>query len=171
MSDNRCRSHRARHTVFAMMLAAAVLLAGCDSDTYRPPTAPDWKDLVPQAGEARTVRIVAGLNALQGACLEGTVLFDGLELPDARTRCYRADGCKRLDLVATAVTEAGLHTVSLRVLDQAPEEVSYLAEATLWVTREGISLPPLGVVLEPVRATLRSGETVDFELSLGDFED
>ena len=73
-----------------------------------------------------------------------------------------------MDLFATTLSETGHHTLSFRVLDQSAEEVSYLAEATVWITREGISLPPLEVLLTPVRATLRPGEEVHFDFDFVD---
>lgn len=150
----------------ALVWAAALLLVACDNDVHFSPTAPRWPNdsLV---GD-RSLQISGSLTAEGGSCLEATILYDGVELAGARARCHDPGGCAELELAATSRTRAGRHTISFRVLAQSAEVVEYLGRGELLVTREGLSLGGARIHLGPERATLRAGESLDFEVSFVD---
>jgi hypothetical protein len=55
-------------------------------------------------------------------------------------------------------------------MSQSPGAVEYLAEGEVLVTRENIPFT-MTLDLAPIRATLRPGERVTFEVDFMDFED
>jgi hypothetical protein len=129
------------------------------------PVAPEWPD--PEPG-IRTLQISGELRAEEGSCLEATVLYDGQEAAGARVVCAKARGCATLELAATVRSWAGHHTISFQVLNQSQNAIDYLAEGTVVVDREGISLGGTSLPLKPTHAKLRKGGVVSFEIDLVD---
>lgn len=143
-----------------LVLGLALSAVACGDVNFNPmsPTIP-WGS---NAGLFRTLTIQGRLTAGNGLCLEATVLYDGEELDDARAVCEREGGCATLDLSARARTGPGKHTLSFRVLRQTNETIDYVANATIVLQRDGISLVatlPLG----SQHRTLRAGESITFE--------
>lgn len=163
----------ARRALPVLVLAAALAVVGCDNEVNFSPTAPTFSDLttipdVTSAGTGRSLEILGSLGAKQGSCFEATILYDGEELAGARAVCPDGSGCARVELNAGARSTSGHHTISFQVLRQSPEAVNYLAEGRVLVSREGIPVV-MTIDLEPTRATLRSGESVTFEVDFLNF--
>jgi hypothetical protein len=153
----------------ATALLAAGLLTGCGDVSFEPPSFPNAIPQSPQATSPRTLEIVGSLTTEQGACVEATILFDGEELPGARAVCVQGRGCTELELTGLAHSANGRHTISFQVLRQSQEAIDYLAHGTVRVTRENLVLwDGVRLSLRPTRATLRSGESVTFDLELWD---
>jgi len=148
-----------RRSVLPFLLFA-LAAAGCGGDATSNPTAPSPFEPL---GTYRTVEITASLTTPEGSCTEATILYDGRELPDARSRCTEAKGCSQLDLGAVVRTDEGTHTIALQVLGQQPDGAEYVAQARVRVSRDGF---PGTVTLDlgPTRVFLRSGEAVSFDV-------
>ena len=160
-------SNPARSALLVLFLAAALNVVACDNDVNISPTAPTFPNFtfpnVTTAGPGRSLEIRGSLTAHQGSCLEATILYDGRELEGARAVCREGPGCAKLELTADVLSTGGHHTISFQVLSQSSEVVDYVAEGSVLVSREG--LPFLMTIdLEPTRATLRPGESVNFDV-------
>ena len=156
-----------RWSLFWGILISAVALAaaGCSSDVTFSPTTPVWTNSL---SEIRTLTVAGSLTAENGACVEATVLFDGQELAGARTLCPDPKGCIRLEFEAIAYSPSGYHTISFQTLRQSKEIVRYVAEGTVLVSREGLSLGGATLNLGPSRARLRTGEAISFPVEFRD---
>ena len=163
MKRNRLTTRPASRIVAALLCAAAFTLVACDSDVNISPTAPPFPTITP-IGE-RSLQISGTLKTAGRSCLEATILYDGQELADARVTCPHPRGCTDLALAAVTPTDAGRHTISFQVLDQAAGAVDYVASGDVLVIREGLALGGVLIGLETQSATLRSGESVTFEIS------
>lgn len=157
----------ARRALQILVWFAALTLTACDSSVNFSPTAPRWPDINGPVAE-RSLLITGTLTSDVGGCLEATVLYDGFELPGARTVCADPNGCAELRLEATAFSETGHHTVSFQVLEQAAAEVEYLAQGQVLVTRDGLNLGGVRMGLGPERATLRRGDSITFDIEFRD---
>jgi hypothetical protein len=155
-------STRARRALPVLVCAAALTVGACDNDINFTPTAPTFPDITP-VNVGRNLEISGRLAAERGGCLEATVLYDGEELPGARTQCLRPGGCATLELTAATHSSPGSHTVAFKVLRQSPDAVSYVSDGWVQVSRVGLgttaSLP-----LKTTRTTLRPGESVSYEI-------
>jgi len=151
------------------LLALALTAAAC-GDVKVDWTAPT--PVFPNGGAAgiRNLQITGSLTAEQGTCIEARVLFDGKEVPGSGIVCADASGCTRLDLAAVTTSESGRHTISFQVLRQPLDSTVYIAEVTIRLTREGLPFM-LPISPTPVRATLKAGESVTFELNFTDWTD
>lgn len=162
-----------RWTLPALVLSVALTAFACDNDVNINPVAPalpHWT--FPNAtteGPGRTLEISGSLTATEGSCIEATVLYDGEELAGGRTLCREESGCAKLELNADVDSTSGRHTISFQVMSQSPEAIEYIAEGKVLVTRENI---PFAMTLDlaPIRATLRPGERVTFEVDFMNFE-
>jgi hypothetical protein len=143
---------------------------GCDEAMSFNPVAPSFDFSTPGTTLAgvRSVEITGSLTARDGSCIEATILYDGRELPGARTACAAANGCARLDLTGVVQSTSGRHTLSFQVLRQSTEAVDYLAEATILVSRDGLAMV-LTLALEPTQAALRAGDAVTFAVDFRDW--
>ena len=140
-----------------MLLAATLALGACDHDIDI--TAPRIPDPTP-GPDNRTLEISVNLTALDGSCVEATLLWDGVELPGAHRSC--AEGCTRLDLTASTPRSEGVHTLEVQVLRQSPAAVDYMVAGDVVIAggpRLGFSMP-----LGPTHQTLRVGESVSYQL-------
>jgi len=150
----------------ALAGVAGLLAVGCGDINFNTPTTPTWT--FPGSGAGiRTLQITGSLTAEQGTCIEARVLYDGRELPDSRTVCPDEAGCVRLDLSGETTTGAGRHTLSFQVLRQPDGATAYVADVSIRLTREGLSFV-YRMSPDPVRKTLRAGDTVSFQLSFQD---
>jgi hypothetical protein len=151
-----------------LVWAAALTVLACNNEVSFNPTAPTFGGLATitdstPVGAGRNLRISGSLTVERGSCLQATVLYDGEELPGARTVCPEVTGCATLDLAAVVSSTAGHHSISFQVLGQSPELVDYLAKGSVRVSREGLA-GVFTIPLEATRAALRSGESVTFEV-------
>jgi len=168
-------SNPARRGLQVLVWAAALTMIACTGDMNFSPTAPTSGDFPfgdgdfpfdPDGtlGPGRNLAIVGSLTAEQGTCFEATVLYDGKELAGARTVCREPSGCTNLKLTAfTTSSTSGRHTISFQVLRQSSRAVPYLADATVRVSRDGISWDGVNLPLGWTHAKLRAGESVDFD--------
>ena len=107
--------------LLAILLAGSVLVA-CDNQMNISPTVPTFTEFHLQRRRAiRTLRISGSLVAEQGSCLKATILFNGVEIQGARSRCEDAQGCVDLELAGDIGTPAGHHTITFQVLRQSAE--------------------------------------------------
>jgi hypothetical protein len=143
------------------LLLYSLALAGCDNEMTFSPVAPSF-DPSSALGPLRSVDIIGSLTAEDGSCIEATILYDGRELPGARTVCSKASGCARLDLTGVVQSTTGRHTLSFQVLRQSSETVDYRAAATIVVSRDGLPMTA-SLTLEPARSALRAGEALTFD--------
>ena len=74
----------------------------------------------------------------------------------------------QLDLGAVAYSPTGYHTISFQILDQSKDVVGYVAEATVVITRDGLSLGGVTGNLGPTHDRLRPGDKVSFPIELYD---
>jgi hypothetical protein len=162
--------HKNRVVGATLAAMAAGLPTGCGEVSFTGPTLPSGLPQGSRLASIRTLEIVGSLRAEQGSCVEATILYDGEELVGGRTACVEGPGCTELELTAFARGASGHHTISFLVLRQSPEAVAYLATGTVRVSREDVALgwPGMSVSLEPTRATLRSGESVNFDVDFRD---
>lgn len=149
-----------------LFFAALLPLIACDNSVEFSPTAPSF---APGPIGPRSLEISGSLTTETGSCLGATVLFDGRELADARTSCPNADGCVRLDLSAVTPSATGHHTISFEVVGQSARRARYVAEGTVLVDREGLTLTSVPLILGPKSARLRAGESITFDLDFSDF--
>lgn len=156
----------ARRALQVVLWAAAMMLVACDNDVNYSPTAPDWPIITP-VGD-RELQISGKLTTEQGTCLEATILYDGVELEGARTRCPDPGGCAAQTLEGVTSSSSGRHTISFQVLDQSAPAVEYMAQGEVLVTREGLGLQGVLIRLGPEQSTLRLGDSVTFEISFTD---
>lgn len=162
-----------RRAFLVLVLAAALTVVACDNEVNFNPTAPTFSDLTtfPNAtstGTSRSLEILGSLTSEQGSCLEATILYDGEELAGARAVCPDGSECAKVELTAEAQSTSGHHTISFQVLGQSAEAMDYVAEGRVLVSREGIPMV-MTIDLEPTRATMRSGESVTFEVDFLNF--
>ena len=162
-----------RRALQALVCAAALLVVACDNDVNFNPVAPAFPRLaeftdVTTVGADRNFEILGSLTAVNGACIEATVLYDDEELAGGRRVCSAASGCAKLELSAEVRSTGGNHTVSFKVLSQSAEPVEYLAEGRVLVSREGLPFVTT-IGLDPTRATLRAGESVSFDVRFPTF--
>jgi hypothetical protein len=166
-------SSPARRALQVLVLAATLAVVACDNDVIFNPATPTFSDLttfpnITSTGQGRSLEILGSLTAEQGSCFEATILYDGEELAGARAVCPHGSRCAKLELTADARSISGHHTISFQVLSQSPEAVDYVAKGSVLVSREGIPMVRT-IDLEPTRATLRSGESVTFEVDFLNF--
>jgi hypothetical protein len=155
-----------RRALQLLTLAVALTSVACDNDVNLPtPTQPIRP--FPPIGD-RSLQISGSLTTIDGSCLAATILFDGQELAGGRSECLDPSGCAALDLSASTASVAGSHTVSFMVLEQSPKKVDYLADGTVLVTRNGLSLGGVVMKLGPKRSTLRQGDSVTFDVVFRD---
>ena len=153
----------------ALVGLAFLTTFGCDNSMNFNPVAPEWPDWPANVG-TRNLEIKGTLGVQSGAVLEATVLYDGLEVPGARSRCPRPAGCDVLELKASVGSPSGHHTISFQVLRQSQEVVGYRAEGTVFVSREGLDLGGVpSLRLGPRDATLESGGAVTFDVQFLDW--
>jgi hypothetical protein len=157
---------RALRAVVVGVAAAVVALTtlGCDNSMNFNPVAPDWPDWPAAVPGSRTLQIEGTLEIQQGGVLEATVLYDGLEVPGARSRCPRPTGCAVLELETSLLSASGHHTIAFQVLRQSQEVMDYRAEGTVLVSRENVNLGGVPMRLGPTRARLAAGDTVTFDV-------
>ena len=154
--------------VLTAVLAALGLVA-CDNELNISPTAPSFIDVDANVEALRTLHIHGSLNAETGSCVRATILFDGLEILGARTRCADSDGCEEIALEGVISAFAGRHTITFQVLRQADPVQDYLAAGEVEITRAGIDLPdPARLELAPVREELSAGQGVTYTIDLID---
>lgn len=148
------------------ILAAALAATSC-GDVDLSPVAPSesWR---PGNVGVRTLQVTASLTAEQGACVEAQVLYDGMAVPGSTVLCPDAPGCARLDFNVRTTSTSGRHTLSLQVVRQSLDRATYVAEAHIQITRDGLPFL-LPISPDPIRAALRAGERVDFELTFVDW--
>lgn len=156
-----------------LAMVATVLLTGCGDVSVTGPTLPSALPQGPQQGSpstsVRMLEIVGSLNTDLGSCVEATILYDGQELVGARSVCQEDSGCTQLELTALARSSSGRHTISFQVLRQSPVAVDYFVGGTIRVSRVDLALgTSVTLFLEPTRATLRSGESVTFDVDFRD---
>ena len=161
--------YKRRRALGSLVALVAFVSLGCDNSMNFNPAAPEWPDWPANVG-ARNLEIKGTLGVQSGAVLEATVLYDGLEVPGARSRCPRPAGCDVLELKASVGSPSGHHTISFQVLRQSPEVVGYRAEGTVFVSREGLDLGGVPYLrLGPRDATLESGGAVTFDVHFLDW--
>ena len=162
-SENGRRALRA----LAGVAVVALTTLGCDNKmTFEAPTMPDWSDWPASVPGTRTLQIEGALEIQDGGVLEATVLYDGLEVPGARSHCPQPAGCAELELEASVVSATGNHTISFQVLRQSQEVIDYRAEGTVLVNREDVNLGGVPFRLGPRHAQLEAGGAVTFEFGL-----
>ena len=160
---------RKPHSLLVAMLLPALVLVACDNQMNISPTIPTFTDITTNLGDIRTLRISGSLVADQGTCSKATILFNGVEVDGARSRCEDPQGCAELELAGVISTPAGHHTITFKVLRQSAESQEYLATGAVEVSREGLDLPQPAILdLQPTRAALQAGEGVSFEIHLTD---
>lgn len=154
--------------LLALLLPGLVLVA-CDNSLNISPTVPTFTEINTNIGALRTLEISGTLAAAQGTVIRATILFDGLEIEGARSRCQEFDGCSELELSGVIGAFVGHHTITFKVLRQESDFEDYLATGFVEVTRADVQLPePARLDLQPTRATLQAGEGVRFEIDLLD---
>ena len=162
------RSYRSQ--LLAMLLAAAAL-AACDNQINVSPTVTAFPDFPSPVDALRTLEISGTLVAEEGSCKKATILFDGLEIQGARTRCEDPNGCAEMALSGVISAFAGHHTITFQVLRQSQDIDTYLALGEVEISRLDLNLPdPVEIELGPTRAPLGPGEGVTFDIDLLDFE-
>jgi hypothetical protein len=166
-SFSREDGHRALRAVIGVV-AVAITTIGCDNSMNFNPVAPEWPNWTQAMPGARNVEIEGTLEIQDGGVLEATVLYDGLEVPGARSRCPQPAGCDELELEAALVSASGRHTIAFQVLRQSQDVVEYRAEGTLTVSRENVNLGGFPLRLGPQRASLAAGEAVTFDVQFID---
>lgn len=159
------REH-ARRALPLLVAVAALTMTACDTEVTSSFSGPQWPGGV---GE-RTLHITGSLTSNPGSCLEATVLFDGVELSEAQTVCPDSNGCSTLELAAVTSSGSGHHTISFQVLSQTQTEVEYTAQGEVLVTRDGLTFDGVRMGLGPRFATLRSGESVSFDVYFQDWD-
>ena len=153
-----------RWVVVVLVGLALGALVGCNNSMNFNPVAPEWPDWQSNLPGTRTLEIDGVLQIQSGACLEATVLYDGHEVPGARSRCPHPAGCAELELEAEVLTATGHHTISFQVVRQSQEVVDYRAVGTVLVHRGNLNLGlgDMPIRLGPSLATLEAGGAVDF---------
>jgi hypothetical protein len=148
----------------ALVGLAFVTTLGCDNSMNFNPVAPEWPDWPAGLAGDRHLQIEGVLEVQDGAVLEATVLYDGLEVPGARTRCPQPAGCAELEMEASVRSASGHHTISFQVLRQSHDVIDYRADGTVVVTRQNVNLGGVPIRLGPARARLAVGDAVTFEI-------
>ena len=92
------------------------------------------------------------------------MLYVGLEVAGARSRCPDPSGCAELELAAEVWTASGHHTIAFQVLRQSGDVVDYRAEGAVHVSRDGVNLGGVPLKLGPAHASLTAGEAVTFDI-------
>ena len=161
-------SKNGRRAAKALVGLAFLTTLGCDNSMSFNPAAPqwpDWSDWAPVPGN-RSLQIHGTLEIQEGAVLEATVLYDGQEVPGARSRCPNPAGCAELELEASVLSASGQHTISFQVVRQSQGVIDYRAAGTVLVSHENVNLGGVPLPLGPTHATLEAGGAVDFEVQL-----
>ena len=161
----RIEYRRSTSLLFATMLLVLVV-GGCDNEMNIGPTAPHVPQFSLTGNPVWTLHISGSLEAANGSLLSATVFLDGREVDGARIQCEEVTGCKRLALEGLVGTSfRGHHPLTFQVLRQTREIDDYLATGTVEVSRvEAPSADPVVIQLEPIRAALRAGEGVTFDV-------
>ena len=158
-----------RWALGSLVALVAFVSLGCDNSMSFNPAAPEWPDWPANVG-TRNLQIQGTLGAQYGAIFEATVLYDGLEVPGARSRCPRPAGCDVLELEASFGSLNGHHAISFQVLRQSQDVIGYRAEGTVVVSRDKVDLGfVLPIRLGPRDATLESGGAVTFDVHFLDW--
>ena len=146
-----------------MILTAALALGACNGDVEV--TAPPMPDITPGPGTGAQYLQISGTLTAEG-CLEATILYDGQELAGARAVCgTKFGGCARLHLRAASIPRTdGHHTIAFQVIRQSSPVLDYQAEGEVRVEMDGGMV--MSVPLGPTWETLRTGESVSFEIDL-----
>jgi hypothetical protein len=152
----------ARGVLLILVSAAAVAVLGCDNDVNFQPSLGTFPDFTP-VNSARSVEISGRLTTTEGSCLEATVLYDGVEIAEARSQCPNPRGCGEMELTAVTSTSPGHHTISFQVLRQSPEAVRYSADGSVQVARENLSMT-FTIPLERKTSMLRARESVSYDV-------
>ena len=152
----------ARRALRVLVWAAAMTVVGCDNEMNFTPTAPTFPDFTP-VNVGRNLEISGRLTAERGGCLEATILYDGEELPGARTQCSQPGGCATLELTAATHSTPGSHTIAFKVLRQSSDVVGYVADGWVQVNRVGL-VTTASLPLKIKRTTLRPGESVSYDI-------
>ena len=159
-------SKNASRALRALVGVAALGALACDNSvSFTGPTVPE-SPVGSRAG-IRNLQIYGSLEARDGAFLEATVFYDGVELAAARSRCPEP-GCARLELQAQTPSPSGHHPISFRVLRQSRETLDSVGAGRVLVLREGVMLGGATLPLGPVRADLAEGGAVSFEVEFTD---
>lgn len=162
-------AHRKMHYGLLAMLLPGLVLVACDNQMNISPTVPTFTDITTNFGAIRTLRISGSLVAEQGSCLRATILFNGVEIQGARTRCEDAQGCAELELAGEIGAPAGHHTITFEVLRQSAESQEYRVTGRVEVSGADLRfLEPAILNLRPKRAALQAGEGVSYEIDLLD---
>ena len=152
-----------------VLLLLGLALAACDNQVNIGPTEPEFSAFTPTEGGLRTLSITGTLVADQGSCVKATILFDGLEINGARSKCQSAQGCTELHLAGVVSAPAGHHTITFKVLRQSADIEDYLATGAVGISGLELDfLEPVSIELRPTRAALQAGEGVSFDLNLYD---
>ena len=163
-------SKNGRRAAKALVGLAILTSLACDNSMNFNPVAPQWPDWQNLTPGTRTIEIDGTLQVQDGALYEATVLYDGLEVPGARSHCPDPAGCTSIQLEATFLTATGHHSIAFQVLRQSREVVDYRAEGTVVVSRENLDLgfefPP--IPLGPSNASLAAGDAVIFDIHFTD---
>ena len=166
MKRNSSPNRPSARVLQVMVWMALLTLVACKGEVNFSPTAPQFSNIA-NVG-IRTLEISANLVAERGSCLEATILYDGRELPGARTICPKSAGCTELEIAAVTPSVSGHHTISIQLLRQSLEVDDYLVEGTVLVTRAGLTMGGATIGLGPERTSLRSGESVTFDIAFRD---
>ena len=155
----------ARRALRALVGVVALGALACDGSVNV--TGPSW----PEPSEwswsepgTRSLQISGSLETQDGACLEATVLYDGVELAGARSGCAEASGCALLQLNGSASSKSGRHTISFKVLRQSQATLDYVARGSVLVSREGLGLGGVAIPFGPKRARLGEGDALTFDV-------
>ncbi len=155
--------------VLLAVLLPAFGLVACDNRLEISPTVPTFTSVSVNVGALRTLDIHGTLLAENGSCVRATILFDGVEINGARSKCPEAAGCTRLDLHGTVSAFAGEHVITFQVLRQRQSLEDYLATGEVEITGIDLgSLDPVRLELPPTHGTLSEGQGLTFELELQD---
>ena len=161
--------HCSLHAPMLAILVAGMVLTACDNQLNISPTVPTYSDFDDSVGGLRTLSITGTLAAEKRSCEKATILFNGAEIPGARSLCQEAEGCAELELAGVISAPAGHHTITFKVLRQRVDSDEYLVTGS--VEFAGIDLgflEPFALELQPKRATLQPGEGVTYEIELLD---
>ena len=145
-------------------LISCLLVFGCGGNGGTTPTGPTN---TPTTGSSLIIAFSGSLGSLDGAPLEATILFDGREVPGARTTCAFASGCSGLVLVpqSTLGVTSGQHTVSFQVVRQGAQgRAAYFAFGGIVVSRGG---PPIqSITLVERNASIGAGESISYQITI-----
>ena len=86
---------RATRAVKVLVGLACLTTLACDNSVSFNPVAAQWPDWTSSLAGARTLQVDGVLQIQDGSLLEATLLYDGLEVPGARSRCSNASRPRR----------------------------------------------------------------------------